>query len=215
MVNRSVPLILHHSVAKCESEERLAFTVRVGFRIERPYCVPDVDFFLFLVIPKLLANLFLFDFSVLCEKIKSWLPDRNSLLDHVPENTLREWGSCQGALVSPSSVVIEKANKFGQVQFLFLEVTFLLSKHVSQEFIVIIVYLILFEKFFFDSFEQKAQNSMWKLRFVLGKLIDAWVQFMHNMHFQVHQFPINRVLRRCMKVCLQTKECSWLNMLIK
>jgi len=54
---------------------------------------------------------------------------------------------------------------------------------------------IVLEEIIFDTFEQKAQHTIGKLRLLRGRWIsEFWLNCMHDMHFQVKKLAIDGVL---------------------
>jgi len=58
------------------------------------------------------------------------------------------------------------------------------------------------------SLEEETKNTMAELSMTL----DAWFESMDNVHLEVHELAINRVLRWCVEVVLETVEVAALNL---
>ena len=105
VINRSITLVLNHSVAGGYPE--VAVTV---LRIQWLHLVwLDGQFgrhlILFFLICEMVERLFLFDLSECKEQIQSRLPQGNDMLKNIPKDTFRERCGRQRAGVGPSSVL--------------------------------------------------------------------------------------------------------------
>jgi len=58
------------------------------------------------------------------------------------------------------------------------------------------------------SLEEETKNTMAELSVTL----DAWFESMDNVHLEVHELAVNRVLRWCVEVVLETVEVAAFNL---
>jgi len=186
VVHGSVTFVLDHSVAGGHSEEGLilrSFEWLYVFWLKRKLgkCV-----LLVLVVLKVVEGFFFINFSVVKEEIERRLADWDDLLKNVPEDSFGEGSSSKRARVTPSSIVVQKLNKLGQVQLLvFIGILLLSLKHLFQECIMVICKTI-HSKFeiIWNSTENETQNTICELRFVflILRVHVFWFKCMNDMH---------------------------------
>ena len=119
VINWSVTLVLYNSVASGNSEIGLTVLSIEWLHLlwlDRQF---GIDFLLLLLVLEFVKYLRLLHFSVIKEQVKSRLADWDYVFHNIPQNTFREWCSCQRASVSPSAVVPQLLNELGQVELLF------------------------------------------------------------------------------------------------
>lgn len=219
VVHGSVTFVLDHSVAGGDSEEGLILRSLEWldvFGLKRKLG-KGVLFVLFVL--EVVESFFLINFSVVEEEIECRLADWDDLLENVPEDAFGERSSCERARVTPSSIVVQKLNKLGQVQLLVLIGILLLSlKHLFQEYIMVIRKTI-HSKFEIirNSTENETQDTISELRFVflILRIHVFWFKCMNDMHFKVKKLTIDRVLRWSMEMVLQTVESGRVDVLIE
>lgn len=213
MEDRSVALVLHNAVADGKSEECVALFGHMGLGVRRAVLAHFADLLHFFGGFELRELLTFFNLSELQELVESCLSDRDDLLDHVPEDALREGCRRQGALVSPSAVVVEQSHKLGQVQ-LSAAARVLLIYHLAQELVVEVGGAGLLEVTVIHGLEEEAEHSVRELR-SFGPVISVCVKLVDDMHLQIFQLAVDRVLRWCMEVGLQAVEVRHLDLFVE
>lgn len=59
--------------------------------------------------------------------------------------------------------------------------------------------------------KEESEDSVTELCLCLG----CWLDSVNNMHFEVHELTIDRVLRRCMEMVLKTMQIAAVNVLLE
>lgn len=136
------------------------------------------------------------------------------MLKNVPKDTLGEWSCREGASVCPSSVELKQCDKLGEIQWWTLVTVLGLGffKHLSHVSVMEIRTSVKTEwEIIWNSLEQEAQNTMAKL----GLIFASWLKSVDNMHLKVHELSIDRVLRWCVEMVLETVQVAALNLLLE
>lgn len=133
------------------------------------------------------------------------------MFKNIPEDTLREWSRGQRASVGPSSIVLKQLDKFGEIQlFGHLALAVLgVFEHLFHEPIMEVGTSVKSEwEVLWYSLEEETKNTMAECSVTL----DAWFESMDNVHLEVHELAVNRVLRWCVEVVLETVEVAAFNL---
>lgn len=164
VVHRSLELVLHNTIAESESEERVAVFL-VGLDVLRLILSKLIILRLRLSRCKRSNDSGLLNLSVLQESFQSGLSDRDDLIDDVPKDAFGEWGGCQGSLVSPSSIVIERSDEFSQIKLVTVTCFLLLVvEHGLQEFVMVVVDALSLEVVVLNGLEYETEDAVRELR---------------------------------------------------
>ena len=155
----SVALVLDDAVADGESEEGLAVLIDMRLGVRWTMLGHLADLMLLLGGFESRELLRLFNLFEVQKFVHGRLPNRDHLLDHVPEDALREWCSRQRSLVRPSAVVVEHFYKLGQVQ-LGSASRMLFVDNLIQKLVVEVVKTVPKEVLFIHDFEEEAEHAV-------------------------------------------------------
>jgi len=138
----------------------------------------------------MIENLLLLNPSVIEEHIESALAKWNDMLKNIPEDALREWSGGQRARVSPSSVVLQQLDEFGEVDLFGL--SYLAGHGVHEHlFHVPVVEVGAAVKGEWEivrhGFEEETENGVAEV----GQTLGGWLELVDDVELEVHELAVD------------------------
>ena len=138
---------------------------------------------------ELVVKVSILDFLVLRERIQSGLSDRDHLLDDVPEDTLTERCSGQGAGISPSAVIVDVVNELSEIDELGDAHLAVIINHLSEESIVEIIDDL--EVLIRDDFEEESKDTVGELGSTLLVGSEIWLNGVNDVELHIQEFAVD------------------------
>jgi hypothetical protein len=132
----------------------------------------------------------LLNLSVLEEHIESGLAEWNDVLKNIPEDALGEWSGGQGACVSPSSVVLQQLDEFGEVNLFGLSLGTGpgVIEHLSHVPVMEVGAAVKGEwEIVGHGFEEEAENTVAEG----GQALGGWLELVDDVELEVHELAID------------------------
>lgn len=209
-VNRSITLLLDWPVAEGKAEQSLVVLSRMRDDVRRKTIL------LLLLVEGLLSlgglvpveAAVLLDLLVFSELVQSGLPDRDDVLEHVPEDTLGERSGRQRAVVGPAALVVQALDELRQVK-LISGSTFLviLTKGIEELVMEVVVRV---EVGVGHHFEEEAEHSVRELRTALLVSKKLRIKAVHDVQLEVKHLTVDGMLGWRVHVSLHSIEPGWL-----